>query len=41
VLGPTKARELIDRIDASRPAGLRDRALIALMAYSSRESARR
>jgi site-specific recombinase XerD len=34
VLDSTEARELIDSIDVSRPVGLRDRALIALMAYS-------
>jgi site-specific recombinase XerD len=34
VLGPAEARELIDSIDVSTPVGLRDRALIALMAYS-------
>jgi integrase len=34
VLDPAEARELLDSIDVSPPAGLRDRALIALMAYS-------
>jgi len=34
VLDPAEARRLLDSIDASVPAGLRDRALIALMVYS-------
>jgi site-specific recombinase XerC len=34
VLDPTEARALLDRIDISTPAGLRDRALIGLMVYS-------
>jgi site-specific recombinase XerD len=34
VLAPGEARALLDRIDVSRPAGLRDRALIALMVYA-------
>lgn len=34
VLDPTEARALLDSIDVSTPAGLRDRALIALMVYS-------
>ncbi|MGH7024221.1 MAG: tyrosine-type recombinase/integrase, partial [Caulobacteraceae bacterium] len=34
VLEPEEARALIDSIDASKPAGLRDRALIALMVFS-------
>jgi site-specific recombinase XerD len=34
VLEPAEARHLLDRIDASTPAGLRDRALISLMVYS-------
>lgn len=34
VLDPGEARRLLDSIDTSRPAGLRDRALIALMVYS-------
>jgi site-specific recombinase XerD len=34
VLEPAEARALLDRIDVSTPAGLRDRALIALMVYS-------
>lgn len=34
VLDPTEARQLLDSIDVSTPAGLRDRALIALMVYS-------
>ncbi|MDR3440584.1 tyrosine-type recombinase/integrase [Telmatospirillum sp.] len=34
VLEPTEARALLDSIDATAPAGLRDRALIALMVYS-------
>jgi site-specific recombinase XerD len=34
VLAPGEARALLDRIDVSRPAGLRDRALIALMIYA-------
>jgi site-specific recombinase XerD len=34
VLEPIEARKLIDRIDATTPVGLRDRALIGLMVYS-------
>jgi integrase len=34
VLDPVEARALLDRIDTTTPAGLRDRALIALMVYS-------
>ena len=34
VLEPAEARALLDSIDASTPAGLRDRALMALMVYS-------
>jgi integrase len=34
VLDPTEARELLDSIDVSTHAGLRDQALIALMVYS-------
>ncbi len=34
VLEPEEARRLLDSIDTSTPAGLRDRALIALMVYS-------
>ncbi|SEN64701.1 Site-specific recombinase XerD [Sphingomonas gellani] len=34
VLDPAEARALIDAIDVSTPAGLRDRALIGLMVYS-------
>jgi integrase len=34
VLDAAEARQLIDNIDISTPAGLRDRALIALMVYS-------
>jgi site-specific recombinase XerD len=34
VLEPAEARALLDSIDVTRPAGLRDRALIALMVYS-------
>ena len=34
VLEPAEARALLDSIDVSTPAGLRDRALIALMVYS-------
>ena len=34
VLDPQKARQLLDAIDVSTPAGLRDRALIGLMVYS-------
>jgi len=34
VLDPAEARTLLDSIDATTPAGLRDRALIALMVYS-------
>jgi site-specific recombinase XerD len=34
VLDPAEARALIDSIDVTTPAGLRDRALIALMVYS-------
>jgi site-specific recombinase XerD len=34
VLDPAEARALLDSIDLTAPAGLRDRALIALMVYS-------
>jgi integrase len=34
VLEPAEARALLDSIDSTTPAGLRDRALIALMVYS-------
>ena len=34
VLDPAEARALLDSIDATTPAGLRDRALIALMVFS-------
>jgi site-specific recombinase XerD len=34
VLEPDEARALIDSIDVTKPAGLRDRALIALMVFS-------
>jgi site-specific recombinase XerD len=34
VLDPTEARQLLDAIDVSTPAGLRDRALIGLMVFS-------
>jgi site-specific recombinase XerC len=34
VLDPAEARTLLDSIDITTPAGLRDRALIALMVYS-------
>ena len=34
VLTPNEARRLLDAIDVTTPAGLRDRALIALMIYS-------
>jgi site-specific recombinase XerD len=34
VLDPAEARRLLDSINSSTPAGLRDRALIALMVYS-------
>lgn len=34
VLAPDEARRLLDSIDVSTPAGLRDRALIGLMVYS-------
>jgi site-specific recombinase XerD len=34
VLDPAEARRLLDAIDATTPAGLRDRALISLMVYS-------
>jgi integrase len=34
VLAPDEARRLLDSIDVSAHAGLRDRALIALMVYS-------
>jgi site-specific recombinase XerD len=34
VLEPAEARRLLDSIDATTPAGLRDRALISLMIYS-------
>jgi site-specific recombinase XerC len=40
VLAPDEAR-LLDSIDVTTHAGLRDRALIGLMVYSSRGSARR
>lgn len=33
-LDPPEARQLLDSIDISMPIGLRDRALIALVAYS-------
>ena len=33
VLEPAEARTLLDSIDADKPAGLRDRALISLMVY--------
>ena len=33
-LSPTEARQLLDAIDTTTPAGLRDRALIGLMVYS-------
>ena len=35
VLDPAEARQLLDSIDVTTPAGLRDRALIALMVYKS------
>ena len=35
VLDPAEARALLDSIDVSTPIGLRDRALIALMVFSS------
>jgi hypothetical protein len=42
VLDPAKARALLDSIDVTTHAGLRDRALIGLMVYSfARGSARR
>lgn len=41
VLDPAEARQLLDSIDVSTPIGLRDRALIALMVFRSRGSARR
>ena len=34
VLDPTEARQILDAIDISTPAGLRDRALIGLMVFS-------
>ena len=34
MLDPTEARQLLDAIDMSTPAGLRDRALIGLMVFS-------
>ena len=34
VLDPAEARQLLDSIDVTTPAGLRDRALIALMVYT-------
>ncbi len=34
VLDPAEARRLLDAIDSTTPAGLRDRALISLMVYS-------
>lgn len=34
VLAPDEARQLLDSIDVTTPAGLRDRALIALMVYT-------
>ncbi len=34
VLEPAEARVLLDAIDVTTPAGLRDRALIAMMVYS-------
>jgi integrase/recombinase XerD len=34
VLAPEEARQLLDAIDVSTPAGLRDRALIGVMVYS-------
>jgi site-specific recombinase XerD len=34
VLEPSEARQLLDSLDVSTPAGLRDRALIALMVFS-------
>jgi integrase len=34
VLSPEEARRMLDAIDATTPVGLRDRALIALMAFS-------
>ena len=34
VLAPSEARTLLDSIDLSRPSGIRDRALLATMAYS-------
>lgn len=34
VLEPSEARQLLDSIDTSTPAGLRDRALIALIVFS-------
>ena len=41
VLTADQARELLDSIDVSTVVGLRDRALIAVMAYYSRASAPR
>ena len=35
VLSPKEARRLLESIDVSTPAGLRDRALISLMVYSA------
>jgi site-specific recombinase XerC len=40
VLDPQEARQLIDAIDTTRIIGLRDRALIGLMVFPSRASAR-
>ena len=34
VLAPEEARQILEKIDVTTPMGLRDRALIALMAYS-------
>ena len=34
VLDPSEARQLLDAIDISKPAGLRDRALIGMMVFS-------
>src|SRR3712207_9546721 len=34
VLAPEEARQLLDSIDVSTPAGLRDQALIGLMVYT-------
>lgn len=41
VLDPLEARALLDAIDVTKPVGLRDRALIGLMVFRSRASARR